>query len=199
MADMKEAINAIHQYWFGPLDQAGFAAPRQNRLWFRTSEETDTTLRSRFGHLVTRALAGESYHWAATDKGLVALILLLDQFTRNIFRGTPQAFAGDAAALELVQPLLASKRHEALPPIHQVFLFLPLEHCEDLATQEQCLRLLTELAGRSDAERINEFARYALAHRDVIAQFGRFPHRNAVLGRDSTPEELAYLEKHGGF
>ena len=196
---MKEEISAIHQFWFGPLDDAGFAAPQQNRLWFSASEETDATLRSRFGHLVTRALAGELNQWAADDMGLIALVLLLDQFTRNIYRGTPESFAGDAAALELVQPVLASGRHEALPPVHQVFLFMPLEHCEDLAAQEKCIRLFGELAGRSDADRINESVRYAVAHRDVIAQFGRFPHRNAILGRESTEEELAYLEKHGGF
>ena len=196
---MKEEVNAVHQFWFGPLDAAGFAAPQQNRLWFSANEETDATLGSRFGALVTRALRGELNHWAADDRGLTALVLILDQFTRNIYRGTPEAFAGDAAALELVQPVLASGRHEALPPIHQVFLFMPLEHCEDLAAQEECIRLFSKLAGRSDAERINESARYAVAHRDVIARFGRFPHRNAILGRESTAEELAYLEKHGGF
>ena len=196
---MKEEINAIHQFWFGPLDDAGFAAPQQNRLWFSASEETDATVRSRFGHLVTRALAGGLNLWAADDRGLIALLLLLDQFTRNIYRGTPESFAGDAAALELVQPVVASKRHKALPPIHQVFLFMPFEHCENLAVQEECLRLFSALADRSDAVRINESARYAVAHRDVIARFGRFPHRNAILGRESTTEELAYLEKHGGF
>ena len=196
---MEDEISAIHQFWFGPLDDAGFAAAQQNQLWFSASKETDTALRSRFGPLVTAALAGELNHWTAGDMGLVALVLLLDQFTRNIYRGTPQSFAGDGAALELAQSSLASRRHEALPPIHQVFLFLPLEHCENLAVQEQCLRLFSELADRSDADLTNGFARYALAHRDVIARFGRFPHRNAILGRESTAEELAYLEKHGGF
>jgi len=196
---MKKEINAIHEFWFGPLDDAGFAAPQQNRLWFSASEETDATLRSRFGQLVARAMAGELYQWLATDKGLVALVLLLDQFTRNIYRGTRDSFAGDAAALELARPVLASRRHTVLPPIHQVFLFLPLEHCEDLQTQDECVELFSELASRSDDDRIKEFARYAAAHRDVIAQFGRFPHRNAILGRESSEEEIAYLEKHGGF
>jgi uncharacterized protein (DUF924 family) len=196
---MEDEISAIHQFWFGPLDDAGFAAAQQNQLWFSASKETDTALRSRFGPLVTAALAGELNHWTAGDMGLVALVLLLDQFTRNIYRGTPQSFAGDGAALELAQSSLASRRHEALPPIHQVFLFLPLEHCENLAVQEQCLRLFSELADRSDADLIHGFARYAEAHRDVIARFGRFPHRNAILGRASTAEELAHLEQHGGF
>lgn len=196
---MEDEISAIHQFWFGPLDDAGFAAAQQNQLWFSASKETDAALRLRFGPLVTAALAGELNHWTADDMGLIALVLLLDQFTRNIYRGTPQSFAGDAAALELAQSALASRRHEALPPIHQVFLFLPLEHCENLTVQEQCLGLFSELANRSDADLIRGFARYAEAHRDVIARFGRFPHRNAILGRASTAEELAYLEKHGGF
>tara|TARA_R110001592_G_scaffold363398_2_gene688036 strand:+ start:104684 stop:105274 length:591 start_codon:yes stop_codon:yes gene_type:complete len=196
---MKEDINTIHQFWFGRLDDTGFAAPEHSQLWFRASEETDAALRSRFGSLVTQALAGELNHWAEDDKGLIALVLLLDQFTRNIYRGTPESFAGDDTAQQLVQQVIASGRHTALPPIHQVFLFLPLEHCEDLETQELCVQLFRELAERSDANRVNDFARYAVAHRDVIARFGRFPHRNAILGRESTAEELAYLEKHGGF
>ena len=196
---MKADIHAIHRFWFGPLDAAGFAASEQNRLWFSASEETDTTVRSRFGHLVGQALAGGLGHWAEDDAGLVALVLLLDQFTRNIYRGTPEAFAGDDIARQLAQQTIAANRHDHLPASHQVFLFLPLEHCEELAVQEQCVQLYRELAGRSDADRINGFARYAVAHRDVIARFGRFPHRNAILGRESSPQELAYLDKHGGF
>tara|TARA_R110001599_G_scaffold353885_1_gene602461 strand:+ start:34488 stop:35078 length:591 start_codon:yes stop_codon:yes gene_type:complete len=196
---MKEDKNTIHQFWFGRLDDTGFAAPAHSQLWFRASEETDAALRSRFDNLVTQALAGELNHWAEDDKGLIALVLLLDQFTRNIYRGTPESFAGDDMAQQLVQQILASGRHTALPPIHQVFLFMPLEHCESVAAQQQCIRLFGELAAGSDAVRIEEFARYAVAHRDVIARFGRFPHRNTILGRESTAEELAYLEKHGGF
>ena len=194
-----EDINAIHQFWFGPLDDTGFAAPEQNPLWFRASEETDATVRSRFGNLVTQALAGKLHHWAAEDRGLIALVLLLDQFTRNIYRGTPESFAGDEMSQQLVQQVVASGRHTALPPIHQVFLFLHSSTARTWKTQELCVQLYRELADRSDANRINDFARYAVAHRDVIARFGRFPHRNAILGRESSPEELAYLEKHGGF
>jgi uncharacterized protein (DUF924 family) len=196
---MQEEIKAIHQFWFGPLDDTGFAAPQQNQVWFSASAETDAALGSRFGNLVTQALAGQLDHWAADDKGLIALVLLLDQFTRNIYRGTPDAFAGDTAALKVANEAISSERHPSLPAIHQVFLYMPLEHCEDLEVQQDCVRLLSELSKLSDAQRINESARYAVAHRDVIAKFGRFPHRNTILGRESSEAELAYLKQHGGF
>jgi uncharacterized protein (DUF924 family) len=192
-------IAAIHQFWFGPLDPAGKAAPAQERLWFGGGAEFDAAVTGRFGGLVRRALAGEFDHWAGDDAGLIALVLLLDQFTRNIFRATPRAFAGDSMALAAAQQALAEGRQLALPAIHRVFLYLPLEHCEDLAVQEQSVRLFTELAGSTGAAGVSDFLRYAVAHRDVIARFGRFPHRNTVLGRTSSPEELAYMETHGGF
>ena len=197
--DIKQAIAAIHQFWFGPLDEAGFAAPAQHRLWFRASPRTDATLAARFGKLVSRGLAGELESWAASDAGLIALVLLLDQFTRNIYRGTPAAFAGDAAALALARRAIAADRHRQLPNIHRVFLYMPLEHCEDLAIQDECVRLFAALGAETGARAVDDFTRYALAHRDVIARFGRFPHRNAILGRSSTAEESAYLQEHGGF
>ena len=94
---------------------------------------------------------------------------------------------------------IAAGRHRQLPNIHRVFLYLPLEHCEDRATQDECVQLFTALAAETGAAAVDGFARYAVAHRDVIARFGRFPHRNAILGRISSPEESAYLERHGGF
>ena len=197
--DSQQAIAAVHQFWFGPLDEAGFAAPEHQRLWFSASPGTDATLADRFGTLVRRGLAGELESWEQSDAGLIALVLLLDQFTRNIYRGTPDAFAGDAAALTLARRAIAAGRHRRLPNIHRVFLYMPLEHCEDLAIQDECVRLFAALAAETGARAIDDFSRYAVAHREVIARFGRFPHRNAILGRDSTTEESAYLEEHGGF
>ena len=192
-------ITDIHQFWFGPLDHRGFAAPDRHPLWFSANPHTDADVAVRFGTLVDRAVAGELDHWAASDNGVIALVLLLDQFTRNIHRGTPRAFSGDARALDIARRVLAGGRHRTLPAIHRVFLYLPLEHSEELAVQENCVALFAELAAEAGAQEIGEFARYARAHRDVIARFGRFPHRNAILGRQSTPQELAYLERHGGF
>ena len=196
---MQAAIEDIHDYWFGQLDDRGLCREDRNALWFTAREENDAVCRSRFGSLVDQALAGKLVDWALRDRGLVALILLLDQFTRTIHRGTAAAFAGDDRALALAQHAIATGHYQRLPAIHQVFLYLPLEHCEDLEVQEECVTLFEALAAVTGSEEIAAFTRYAVAHRDVIALFGRFPHRNAVLGRDSTPDELAYLAQHGGF
>ncbi len=192
-------LGSILQFWFGDLDDDGLCAPEQNALWFKSSVETDELIRDKFGELVDRAIAGKLDHWQETDEGLVALLLLLDQFTRNIFRDTPQAFSGDNKALDLALRNIATGRYKNLPLVHRVSLFLPLEHSEELAMQHRSVELFAELIAQSGHEMIKGFGRYATAHRDVIEQFGRFPHRNAILGRISTEAELAYLDTHGGF
>jgi len=196
---MDSAINDILSFWFGELDERGLCDPGQHQLWFRKSDDTDRRCRTGFGDKVDMALTGELDQWAQSASGLVALVLLLDQFTRNIYRDTPAAFAGDSQALELAVAAIDSGRHTRLPAIHRVFLYLPLEHSENRGDQDRCVALLTGLADEVGIEQFQEFARYAEAHRQVIAQFGRFPHRNAILNRESTEAELAYLEKYGGF
>lgn len=196
---IEKSIEDIHDFWFGELDANGLCVEDRSGLWFGASDETDASCRARFGALLTQALAGTLHSWARTDRGLVALVVLLDQFSRNIRRGTALAFAGDALALTLALDTVASGRHLQLPAIHRVFLYLPLEHCENLAVQEQCVALFEELALQAGHPQFTGFTQYAVAHRDVIARFGRFPHRNAILGRASSDEELAYLEQHGGF
>lgn len=196
---MDPAIDDIHDFWFGELDDAGMSSPQQRQLWFKKSGDTDRTCRDRFGALVADAVAGGMADWPDSDRGLVALVLLLDQFTRNIYRNTPRAFAGDARALALAQASIASGHHQRLPAIHQVFLFMPLEHCEDPEVQAECVALFEELAAVTGNSEIVDFTRYARAHREVIARFGRFPHRNALLGRESTDAEREYLQTHGGF
>ena len=196
---MATPIDKIHAFWFGPLTTEGMSAPSQHALWFTKREDTDRKIATQFQSLVEQALAGQLDEWTDSAEGLIALILLLDQFTRNIFRNSANAFAGDAKALEFAQIALFEKRHLTLPPIHQVFLLMPLEHNEDLVVQEQCVEAFRALHERTGLPQIADFSRYAVAHRDVIAQFGRFPHRNDILGRSSTEDELAYLEKHGGF
>ena len=196
---MSDALEAIHDFWFGELDENGLCASDRHSLWFGASEKTDTFCREHFGASLALALAGQLQHWPQTARGLVALVVLLDQFSRNIHRDTPLAFAGDPLALALAEDAIATDRHLRLPAIHRVFLYLPLEHCEDPAVQEVSVTLFRALAKQARHPRFDAFSRYAIAHRDVIAQFGRFPHRNAALGRKSSTEELAYLEKHGGF
>ena len=196
---MDERIEEIHRFWFGTLNAAGLCAPEHNKLWFAAGEDTDDTLRSRFGSCLEQAKSGALNSWAAGDRGLVALVVLLDQFSRNIYRGSAESFAADPAALALAQAAIDEGRHQQLPVIHRVFLYLPLEHCEDLAVQETCVRLFEELVQQSGQPEVENFARYAVAHRDAIAAFGRFPHRNEILGRPSTEQELAWLAEHGGF
>jgi uncharacterized protein (DUF924 family) len=196
---MTDAIAAIHEFWFGELDDNGLCSDNRHSRWFGADEETDAACRSRFGPCLEQALRGELVHWADTDHGLVALVVLLDQFSRNIYRGTAMAFAGDDRALALARDAIESGQHLALPAIHRVFLYLPLEHCEDLDTQDRCVALFEALEDGTDHPQFAGFTRYAVAHREVIARFGRFPHRNALLGRDSSAEELTYMEQHGGF
>ena len=196
---MTDTIDAIHDFWFGDLDDKGLCKSDRHSLWFGASDATDAFCREQFGSSLALALDEQLQIWAGTDRGLTALVLLLDQFTRNIHRGTAQAFAGDPIALALAQDAIATGRHLRLPVIHRVFLYLPLEHCEDLAVQESCVALFKALAQQTGHSQFDGFTRYAVAHRDVIAQFGRFPHRNAALGRKSSAAELAYLKIHGGF
>ena len=195
-------IEALLDFWFGELDETGWPATAQQKLWFNPPAGTDEAISRRFGREVEHALAGSLDHWADSDSGLVALMLLLDQLTRNVFRGTPLAFSGDPQALALARKAWRGRLPADMPVIHRVFLCLPFEHAEDLAAQDEGIACMDRLISASDAHlrpRIAEFRRYMVAHRDVIARFGRFPHRNDVLGRTSSAAELAWLEKHGGF
>jgi len=180
-------------FWFG-------TPPVQARAeWFRKSDDFDALLRGRFGPLVEQALAGGlPAAWAATAPARLAQIVVLDQFTRNIFRGTARAFTGDALALELAQALVADGGDLTLAPLQRWFAYLPLEHAEDAALQAESVRLFNALAtdrsiGSELAPTLANALDYAQRHRAVIARFGRFPHRNAALGRASTAEEQAWL------
>jgi uncharacterized protein (DUF924 family) len=182
---------SVLQFWFGADD-----APRE--VWFRKDAAFDDEIRSRFGALVERALAGAIDDWAAERDGALARIVVLDQFTRNIFRDTPRAFAGDAQALAGARAMVARGDDLALPPLRRVFVYLPFEHAEDRAMQRESLRLFAALL-REDASTAT-FDDYARRHAEVIERFGRFPHRNAVLGRISTADEAAFLLQPGsGF
>lgn len=197
-----DRIQAILDFWFDELDSQGMCPQAQNRLWFQSRPETDEEIEQRFGADVKQALAGELNHWADEKDGLIALVVLLDQFTRNIYRGTPAAFSGDRQALALAEAAVASGADCVLATIHRVFLYIPYEHAEDPLVQEQgirCFDHLLENCHPDAQERVFGFRDYSVAHREVIARFGRFPHRNAILGRDSTVEELTHLEQHGGF
>lgn len=158
--------------------------------WFRKDEAFDETIRERFGGLVEEALGGALEAWGDSDVGAVALILVLDQFTRNLFRGEGRSYAGDEKALALSLRVQARGTWTAMEGRHKHFLLIPMMHSESLEIQERSLPLFKEHCG----ERVHDFG---VRHRDIIARFGRFPHRNAALGRTSTPEEVAFLKEPG--
>jgi uncharacterized protein (DUF924 family)/predicted DNA-binding protein with PD1-like motif len=190
------AAQQVLDFWFGA---PGSEAHLQTRdAWFRKSEAIDRDIRERFAHEIEAALRGDLRAWEATPQGTLALILLLDQFTRNGFRNTPRAFEGDAQALQLARRLVHQGLDRQLAPVQRWFVYMPFEHAEDIAAQDESVRLFTELAQAGPG--FDSALDYAHRHRDVIARFGRFPHRNAILGRDSTPAEQEYLSQPGaGF
>jgi uncharacterized protein (DUF924 family)/predicted GNAT family acetyltransferase len=190
------AAQAVLNYWFGAL---GSPDDQQIRmLWFKKSDATDAEIIDRFGPLIEQALAGGLRDWEATPLGRLARILLLDQFTRNSFRNCGRAFAGDVLGLPAAFELLDSAAFAQLEPLQRWFALLPLEHAEDRTIQQ---RSVTEFAALAAVDaRLANALDYAHRHQAVIERFGRFPHRNALLGRESSAEELAYLAQPGsGF
>jgi uncharacterized protein (DUF924 family) len=183
----------VLDFWFGEPGSAEYGTVR--KMWFHKDEAFDARLRERFGALLDAACAGELDAWAATPEGAVALLIVLDQFSRNCHRGTPRAFAADERALAIARQLVASGADRALPtPQHRVFAYLPFEHAESMDVQRESLRLFGELKAEPACEGYYD---YAVRHADVIERFGRFPHRNAQLGRASSEAELAFLREPG--
>jgi len=179
------AIRDILDFWFLPLDDPGYGKKRE--LWWDSTPELDAEIRTRFGALIERAVAGELDHWRKSPDGALALTLLCDQFTRNIWRKTARAFSGDAKARETARHALANFYPGAYPPDMRLFFFMPFQHSEDLGDQDFCCTLFATLGNQDNDKHAND-------HRDIVARFGRFPHRNEVLGRASTAEETDYLK-----
>ena len=197
---MEGVRNDLLEHWFGSSDDDAAVARQQSELWWGRSPDTDERLATDFGRLASAAAGGVLDHWTGSPRGRLALILLLDQLPRAIHRGTPMAFAQDAKALRVAEQGLSSGADRLLRPIERVFVYLPFEHSEELAHQERSVELFGELAGsvpEAWRETFEGFLDFAVRHRDIIARFGRFPHRNEVLGRSSTPEELEFLEEPG--
>lgn len=186
----------VLEFWFGSPELADTEAVTSR--WFRKDPAFDGEIRERFGPLMERALAGDLQDWAWQPGPALARILLLDQFTRNAFRDTPRAFAGDALALKAAGQMVMQAQDQSLPPLRRVFVYLPFEHAESLPAQEESMRLFTRLA--QEAPGLDGYLDYARRHHEIVRRFGRFPHRNAVLGRPSTDEEIAFLREPGsGF
>ena len=190
------ALGVLH-YWLGDNPQADWPEPHRGDLWFRGGREVDAHIHAQFGPLVDEAMAGGLTDWEADPMARLALILLLDQFSRNVYRGQARAFAGDTRAEALTQRTVDAGEDNTLPRAGRLFVYMPLMHAETLAQQDACVACFERLhAGAPDGTRdiLAENLRYAVLHRDIVAQFGRFPHRNAVLGRESTAAEIEFLK-----
>ncbi|WP_025130248.1 DUF924 family protein [Pseudomonas sp. PH1b] len=188
------------QWWFGLADKPAEIVADKGRLWFGKRDSQDLEARERFGDLVEQALAGGLSEWAQDPQGWLALVLLLDQLPRMIYRDTPKAFAGDPRAQALVAQGIAADLDRRLPAMRRSFIYLVFEHCEHLAVQNEGVSRFAALHDEQPAEDRPVFADhldYAERHQKVIARFGRFPHRNEILGRESTAEELAFLNEPG--
>lgn len=191
-------------FWFGDDADDVTRARRQSSLWWGKSSETDALIQRRFGELAEAAATGKLDDWAEVPAGRLALILLLDQVPRNIHRGTPAAFAQDAKARELCLKGLVLGADKGLSPLGRVFFYLPLEHAESGEQQARSVALFEALAAEQASSEARDtfegFADFARRHRVIVDRFGRFPHRNAILGRPDQGEETAFLQQPGsGF
>jgi uncharacterized protein (DUF924 family) len=185
----------VLDFWFLTPEHADHGTSRPE--WFRKDVAFDDAIRAQFGATLETALSGGFREWDADLHGALARIVVLDQFTRNAFRDTPRAFAGDALAQKAALAMIESGRDRLLHPLERWFVYLPLEHAEDLELQERSVGLFSALA---KDEGMGDILQYATRHRDIIARFGRFPHRNRILGRESTPDEIEFLKQPGsGF
>lgn len=176
-------VGNVLKFWFEEL---------QPEDWFAVKAELDELIKQRFGSLRDAALRGELYEWRKSPKGRLAEIILLDQFSRNIYRGMPEAFAADSLALCLAQEIVLQKLDVNFNSQEKNFAYMPYMHSESYLIQEKAIELFS-------APDLEEGLRYAIMHKDIIERFGRYPHRNKILGRSSTPEEIEFLKTHSGF
>jgi uncharacterized protein (DUF924 family) len=189
------SITAVLNFWFGDPKSDETSYDDRRNLWFQKNPEVDRTIRDRFMDLYRQAASGALDDWQSSPHGCLALLLLLDQFPRNMFRGDRQSFATDAKALGIAQTAIAQNFDQSLTPEQRIFLYLPLEHSENLTVQNQSVRLFQELA--TEYPHLADTHDYALRHQAIIERFGRFPHRNAVLGRETLPNEAEFLKQPG--
>jgi len=197
---MDPQATAVVDFWFGPLDGDGRADEAHRRRWFGGGPAFDQEIRERFLGEVEAALAGQRSDWRRSGRGTLAYILILDQFTRNLFRGTPRMFAGDPLALAAAEVAVAGGADREMPPDLRAFIYMPFMHSEDLARQHRSVELFTALLAEAPPaarEGAQGGLDYAIRHRDIVARFARFPHRNAMLGRTSTAEEVEFLAGPG--
>ena len=189
-------IDDILSFWFKEQELSAPQIDRRMDTWFGEDAVFDHELEKEFGDDIERACKGELNHWGDSPRGRLALIILIDQFRRNIYRNTAKAFEMDRFALKLCVEGAMEKKDKGLSPIQKVFFYMPLQHAESAKVQAKSVELFTRLAesvSPTYQETFLTIAQFAELHKDIIDQFGRFPHRNTLLGRENTPEEDEYL------
>ena len=191
----------VLSFWFSEDLDDEPALLENSARWFKKDDAFDSEILTRFGDLPERISNGQLDAWRLDPEGILATVICLDQFPRNMYRGSAKAFAYDSIALTIALNALDSGVDKELRPITAVFMYLPLEHSEDLANQQRCVQGFEALETRANEiwkEKIAGFKRYAVAHCEIIEEFGRFPHRNELLNRPSTEKELAFLASGKG-
>lgn len=189
---MPSESDRVLDFWFGPEDEPGYGEWRE--AWFRKDEAFDDEVRERFGELYEEAASGALDGWRDDARSCLALVILLDQFPRNMFRGDPRTHATDDKALEASKYAVDRALDRELPGFQRQFLYMPFMHSEDLEDQRRSVELFEILAGVPDSTDVTS---YAARHMEIVERFGRFPHRNELLGRASTPEEAEFLGQPG--
>ncbi|MDG1819421.1 MAG: DUF924 domain-containing protein [Porticoccaceae bacterium] len=196
-------IEQVLEFWFGSDLHDPELAKRQSPLWWQKNPHTDALIREKFTDGLQGLVSGDYKHWLETPRGRLAAIIVLDQFSRNMYRDRARAFAQDSLALNWCLEGMSLKQDLELPYIGRVFFYLPLEHSESLEMQDLSVQKFTELAqlaGAKKGDTFSGFKDFAQRHREVIQQFGRYPHRNSIVGRESTAAEQLYLDQPGsGF
>ena len=189
---MPSEADEVLDFWFGREDEPGYGEFRE--AWFRKDEGFDQEVKERFGSLYERAAAGELDGWRDDARSCLALVICLDQFPRNMFRGDGRTHATDAKAVETARYAVERALDRELPPFQRMFVYMPFMHSENLEDQHRSVELFGRLAEKPGATDVTS---YAVGHMEIVERFGRFPHRNVILGRETTPEEAEFLEKPG--
>jgi uncharacterized protein (DUF924 family) len=187
----------VLDFWFGNLNEKGVADEAHTKRWFMKDPAFDAGIVERFGPLHEAVATGRCNEWLDSTRGQLAFVIVLDQFSRNMFRGDPRSFASDPRALEIALRAIDAGDDKKLRRDERLFLYTPLIHSEDRATQDRGVALFTAFRDEQPAAEqapLSNNLRYAIMHRDIVHRFGRFPHRNAILGRESTPEEIEFLK-----
>lgn len=193
-------VSEVLKFWFGELDEEGRTGPGVSKRWFQKNPDFDRQIQEEFLQTYETIANGGLKEWIETPKGRLAYIIVVDQFSRNMFRDSPKMYAADELALEVARAGVEAGEDKELAFAERPFLYMPFMHSEDLGDQQKCVDLFKEFGDELEGEKKEQIAgnlKYAIQHLEIVERFGRFPHRNEILGRESTPEETEFLTTPG--